>query len=375
MKIYSSIQNYIVTLELLEDTRHNMNNSEVIDKNYAHFRCDKALVISITDKDNENILTTIDDDSYRNITRYEVGKIVTAYNYNPDTTMSFSSGIQFYLARERAFFHYKLIRNGEYKDWYYNGQMSEKGTHVNGQKDGDYKYWHYNGSIKNHFVYANGKKKGEYKYFKNGQRRAYYTYINDEYSECTLWYTSTAGGPIGHLNACYSYYNGLKNGEYKQWHNFTPITLNQFDPNQLFVNYTYLNGKKNGDYKRWFPNGQIREHYTYVKGKRIGEYKEWHYNGQIHKHCTYMKENREDEYLTHKKNGELIEYHFIEWGKTDRSMEHFYKEWHRNGQLIVHYTSDGRYRSWHANPLEIKGDKWIICSYVDGKKDGEYSEW
>ena len=41
--------------------------------------------------------------------------------------------------------HGKL--NGEYKEWYYNGQLWEECTYVNGEIDGEYKRWYENGQL------------------------------------------------------------------------------------------------------------------------------------------------------------------------------------------------------------------------------------
>jgi hypothetical protein len=56
MKVYKACQNSIVTLQLLEDTVTNENRKDVVDDNYAKFRCDKALVVDITSVETERSL-------------------------------------------------------------------------------------------------------------------------------------------------------------------------------------------------------------------------------------------------------------------------------------------------------------------------------
>ena len=75
-----------------------------------------------------------------------------------------------------------------------------------------------------------------------------------------------------------SYIDGKCNGEHKIWH----------ENGQLYVQTTYLNDKEHGEFKMWFENGKICKDCNYVYGKLNGEYKYWFNNGQIFERYTYV---------------------------------------------------------------------------------------
>ena len=64
--------------------------------------------------------------------------------------------------------------------------------------------------------------------------------------------------------------NGLKQGEYKYFHN-----------GQLWEHSFYLNDNLHGDYKVYHKNGQLWVHSFYQNGKLHGEYKTYHINGKL----------------------------------------------------------------------------------------------
>ena len=70
MLVYKSCGNYIVELELFPDSKTNL------DRNGAKFRCDKAKVIKITSKYNNNIeIKQVVSDNYNPQCPYDKGLI------------------------------------------------------------------------------------------------------------------------------------------------------------------------------------------------------------------------------------------------------------------------------------------------------------
>lgn len=70
---------------------------------------------------------------------------------------------------------------------------------------------------------------------------------------------------------------GLKQGEFKEWHNNGILRKHCF----------YVNDNFHGNYIDWYRNGQVWEHMCFVNGIRHGEYKRWGDNGNLVLHCFY----------------------------------------------------------------------------------------
>lgn len=64
--------------------------------------------------------------------------------------------------RQHYFVDENNMRQGEYKEWYDNGQMSRHCFYVNGKLHGEYKSWHNNGHMFEHCIYVNGELHGEF---------------------------------------------------------------------------------------------------------------------------------------------------------------------------------------------------------------------
>lgn len=110
-----------------------------------------------------------------------------------------------YYEDERGF------KQGEYKEWYSNGQMSEHLHYLDDDLHGDCKWWHENGQLLEH---------------------------------------------------CY-YMNNVPHGEYKRWHN----------NGQIYEHCFYMNGELSGEYRTWYANGLLKEHCFYLHDAYHGEYK------------------------------------------------------------------------------------------------------
>ena len=68
---------------------------------------------------------------------------------------------------------------GEYKEWYENGQLSKQSIYVNGKHHGGYKSWFRNDKLQMQCTYVDGKREGKYEYYYDcGQLWIQCTYIN-----------------------------------------------------------------------------------------------------------------------------------------------------------------------------------------------------
>jgi antitoxin component YwqK of YwqJK toxin-antitoxin module len=157
---YIKINCYIFSIELCEDSKHNENRLNIVDKLYATYTTNKFKIIEI-----ENMVTTEIIDKYYN---YKVGDIIC-------------KTVKYYLTKERAFFEIKYDRDdideykpidklyyikfftncggysGLHRSWYDSGQLQEEFYQINGNFEGLYREYFENGSIKNEYYYINNK--------------------------------------------------------------------------------------------------------------------------------------------------------------------------------------------------------------------------
>jgi hypothetical protein len=126
-EVYKSCGNYIVTLKIDPSNDNNLNRP-VYDKRYAKYRCRKAFVVKIENKDIENqFLPSIESDLGLPPIIYKVGQWVET-DYDEDITKVCSSGIHFYTTREAAWYHNKMAYltsdySGCIRHWYDDGRL------------------------------------------------------------------------------------------------------------------------------------------------------------------------------------------------------------------------------------------------------------
>src|SRR5690349_4437041 len=102
MIVYKSVGQNIVELKLLEDSKTNLERKGVVDKRYAEFRCDKALVFAIYNKLTGVKYNKVYSDYDRKF-EYIVGQIAIEKYYDEDIDKIYTTGIHFYLTKEVAF--------------------------------------------------------------------------------------------------------------------------------------------------------------------------------------------------------------------------------------------------------------------------------
>lgn len=180
---------YIVKLAILPDGINNECRNGVERKNakYAKYRCSKAKVLDIYNKDTGERVD-VGYSIYDKYFSYKVGEIVEVKNYDEELEVVCTRGIHYFLSEECAYFFDKYT--GFYKSWYENGQLAIQTTYgKNGQNDGLYETWHENGQLRSRTTYKNGVIDGVSKLWdKNGQL----------------------------CEQCY-YNNGLLDGEHLEW--------------------------------------------------------------------------------------------------------------------------------------------------------------
>ena len=231
-KIASSDGKRVLVKLRINSHNTNINRYTIKDKLCAKYRCYHAIVINIEDEKGNKYSSAFTSMYKEKSLKYILGEEVVEKDYNKDINVVCGEGIHFFLSKEVALLYgLNNVKNGEYKSWFDDGQLSIHCNYKEGKLKGEYKRWFSNCQLQNHCYYKEGKLEEEYKrWWSNGQLQ----------------------------NHCY-----------------------------------YKEGKLEGEYKRWWSNGQLEIHCYYKEGKLEGEYKSWFYNGQLYIHCYYKEGKKE----------------------------------------------------------------------------------
>ena len=173
----------IITLDIPNDACTNMNRTNIVNKDTATYRTNKATVRSIEDE-NGNIYETATSCIYTdNQLTYNIGETLVVEDYDTNVENVCSTGIHYFLNRRVAeLYGLDTIKNGLYQKWHENGQKFEECTVVNGKCQGLYQQWHENGQKWVEYTYVNGKCQGLYQsWHENGQKRVEYTFVNGNF--------------------------------------------------------------------------------------------------------------------------------------------------------------------------------------------------
>ena len=181
---YKACRNSIVMLELLNDSVTNEKRNNVIDADHAKFRCDRAMVINITEVETGETMKkdlSIWDRSFD----YMVGKIVKT-NFNETLEEVCTNGIHYFKTKEAAlsWFYRKnpiIFPDGKSTWWYEDGQKDSEGTYNNGHRDGKWIFWYDNGNKQSEETYKDGKIDGKcIGWHDNGQKQFEGTYKDEK---------------------------------------------------------------------------------------------------------------------------------------------------------------------------------------------------
>jgi antitoxin component YwqK of YwqJK toxin-antitoxin module len=117
------------------------------------------------------------------------------------------------------------------------------------EKNGYYKEWHENGQISLDGKYKNNLKDGKWvEFFDNGQKRSEYYYEK-----------------------------GQENGEWERW----------YESGQIQARLPYKSGLLNGTAASWYNNGEKESETEYETGKKNGKSIKWEEDGSLVKEMKY----------------------------------------------------------------------------------------
>ena len=237
-----AFDNHLVILEIPPSAKHNINRTNGKVKQFAKYRCSDAIVkdiVNLGTGESVNEARSI----YDNCFKYTRGQKTVPGVYDPDPENVCGGGIHFFLDRKIAVLYKRTITEGEWKEWYDNGQLETQGFHKDGKREGDCKEWYDNGQLLSQGFFKDGKREGEWK----------------------EWHVN------GKLYTQGFHKDGKREGEWNQW----------YYNGKLWFQGFYNDGEREGEWKEWHVNGQLSSQGFFKDGEREGEWKEWHVNGQL----------------------------------------------------------------------------------------------
>jgi antitoxin component YwqK of YwqJK toxin-antitoxin module len=119
--------------------------------------------------------------------------------------------------------------DGDYIEYYPDGQKFTEGKYVKGIMQGEWKYWHPNGQMCKTITFKDGKPDGSYEVFRTD----------------------------GTLDSIQSFKSGIRDGDWKSFYD---------DGKSPKVTVTIKDGKVVGERIVYHPNGKIRQQSTFVDG-------------------------------------------------------------------------------------------------------------
>ncbi len=216
----------LITLEIPEDAITNINHSNIVVKETAKYRANKAKVLKIEDADGKqyNSATSFWDTSFL----YKTGDTIVCKDFDMNLEKFCSTGIHFFLeSRCAELYDLPRIQNGIFEEWYETGQLYIKCIYKGGLKNGLYEQW-----------------------YDDGQKRVECTFVNDRIE-----------------------------GEYKCW----------YYNGQLLEESIWKNGIKNGPYRLWNSNGQKEYEGNYIDGMLDGLCQSWNEYGHLWVKTVYKR--------------------------------------------------------------------------------------
>src|SRR4029078_43618 len=165
--MFKRCSDYIIILKQPnEDFKCNEMRKDIVNKKYAKFRCNKALVIDIIHSETlahinriAHICPVIEKQI---ITIYEVGKVVLPDYYDLDIDEVCSNGIHYFLSLEPAYhydtnYNYLTIGYCTFSQWYSNGQKEMELHYLDSKLHGKFITWYQDGKIKSEKIFKNGE--------------------------------------------------------------------------------------------------------------------------------------------------------------------------------------------------------------------------
>lgn len=156
------------------------------------------------------------------------------------------------------------------------------------QAQGDYVQWYHNGNEHARYHYLNGKLDGaQSSWYENGRKMLEITFVDNlAQGQATVW--DKDGFKISEVNYLDNRIKEIKNYAYGEYLIAHYVMDEQGDGAQ--VSYWFINGQKESEgsirkelkqglWTTWDENGKMRSQGTYLNDEKIGTWKHWDENG------------------------------------------------------------------------------------------------
>lgn len=167
----------VITLEIPHDAITNIGRKDIVNKQTATYRTNKAIVRKITDIWGTSYQTAYS--LYKKKIAYNVGELVEEPEFDKNIDTVCATGIHFFLNKECAELYQMCKNNGVFRAWYKNGQLKYERNFENRTLHGVNKAWYENGQ--QHFIehYNDGYLHGNVKdWYENGKLKRDCNYKN-----------------------------------------------------------------------------------------------------------------------------------------------------------------------------------------------------
>lgn len=198
--------------------------------------------------------------------------------------------------------------DGNFEEFFEDGQLKTQGQYKNKKKDGEWRSYHPNGQLAQVYTYTDGKRNREYTaFFVDGKVSRETKKVDNEY--ITKGYYE--GGPL-------FYERIIPDGFYKEY----------LESGGLKIESNYVDGELSGVWKQFYDTGELQWTVHYKNGYRDGEYRSYYKNGQLNLEGRLRKEKKNGAEKRYSQNGQLVWF-------GDYKADKFHKNW-------VQYDASGK---------------------------------
>lgn len=300
-------------------------------------------------------------------------------------------------------------REGDYVEYFENGEISVKSTYMDNKREGYYVSYYPDGKIHQEGYYKDGELDGAWdsyssagaivssEYYLNGKRHGFLTYFDPEekrdyevvynYDKVIGYISYDADGNImqkidledGCGTVVLNFRNGAKRFETNFLNHIEHGKVRSYTPDGTVIREGEIyNAQRHGKWINRFDNGNTLSEGVYEYGDKVGIWKIYHENGELRETEEWKDGRLHETNTVYDKNGKL-------------SNVIIYKEGERNGPCVFYidgvkehtrYYKDGKfieYSYWlpsgeESEKIRLKDGTGIVKSYYqNGNLAREYS--
>ncbi len=340
-----------------------------------------AVQITYTDGKKNGIRRTYHEDEITEENFVDDVKQGYTYIYFPDGKLRkeifFKDGLESGVGKEFAKSDGRVIKLIYYKKGFIEDIENINRIDAAGMKQGKWKYFYDNGQVSLEGEYKNDLKHGYFKeYAKDGTLLSTSKYIEgilqEDVAELAKLDIKREYYPNGKVKTVASYKNDVPEGIRREYSPEGEVVAGYVFKNGTMIGEGIIDeeGNRDGPWKEYYPNGALKSEGTYDQGKRINQWKFYHPNGQLEQIGSYNKNGKEDgQWTWYYATGDLLREETYFNGMIDGHSV----EYDRDGSVISEgdYIEDKRDGKWVFN----YGDHRSEGTYLDGMRHGMWKNY